>query len=129
HFLHSVHSCEPSELFALDISARAFGLALVALEVIVKNFKINQYWVRCIPGGDRRRDRRWGGGGSLPPSMFIPTPPNPIAISLLQLGPNSAIPIPHWDPYRNITSPTGAPISMTGSLQLVGGYQLWGQLY
>src|SRR5262249_33959965 len=23
-FLHSVHSCEPSELFALDISARAF---------------------------------------------------------------------------------------------------------
>ena len=26
----------------------------------------------------------------------------------LQLGPNSEIPIPHWDPYRNINSPIGA---------------------
>jgi len=41
-------------------------------------------------------------------------PTNPIAISFLQLGPNSAIPIPNWDPYRNINSPIGAPTSMTG---------------
>src|SRR5262249_33749519 len=64
-------------------------------------------WVRCIPGGDRRRDRGWGSRSPFPLFNVNPISTNPTAISFLQLGPNSAIPIPHWDPCCNINSPLG----------------------
>jgi len=59
--------------------------------------------------------RGWWGRSPFPLFNVNPISTNPIAISFLQLGSNSAIPIPHWDLYRNINSPIGAPISMTGS--------------
>ena len=70
-------------------------------------------WVRGQTGAPQRAS---GGGaaGVSSPLQFNPTSTNPIAISFLQLGPISAIPIPNWDPYRNINSPIGAPTSMTG---------------
>ena len=66
------------------------------------------------PPGDRRRDRGRGSRSRFPLFNVNPISTNPIAISFLQSGPNSVIPIPNRDPYRNINSPIGAPTSMTG---------------
>src|SRR5262249_60415877 len=100
--------CGPTEFISLDTSARAFWLALVALEVIVKNFKINQYWVRCIPGGDRRRDRRWASRSPFPSSMSIQLPQiqlqfhscnwDPIPQFQFRIGTHTAISLPPLGP-------------------------------
>src|SRR5215467_8780386 len=80
--------------------------------------------------GHRRRDRGRGSRSPFPLVNVNPISTNRIAISFLQLGPNSAnSKFRIGTPYRNINSPIGAPISMTGSLELAGDYQLWGQLY
>ena len=67
-----------------------------------------------------------GGGGvwepeSLPLCNSIPISTNPIAISFLQLGPNSAIPIPNWNPYRNCKSKSG-PAPQYWSLDWGGSF-------
>ena len=82
--------------------------------------------------GGRREHRsgRAGGGaaGVSSPLQFDPTTTNPIAISFLQLGPNSAIPIPNWDPYRNIIPHWGPNINdwvpTIGSADSIGRSQL-----
>ena len=58
---------------------------------------------------------------SLPLCNSIPISTNPIAISFLQLGPNSAIPIPNWDPYRNCKSKSG-PAPQYWSLDWGGSF-------
>src|SRR6516165_12673439 len=70
-------------------------------------------WVQAQTGTPLMA-RGAGGVGVSAPLQFNPISTNPIAIAFLQLRPNSAIPIPNWDPISNINSNSGTPIPITG---------------
>ena len=74
-------------------------------------------WVQAQTGTPLMA-RGAGGVGVSAPLQFNPISTNPIAISLLQLGPNSAIPMSNWDPISDINANRGTQIPITGPLQL-----------